>query len=64
MILAEGFSRFKRRIACPAWRSASAVTAHVLTIKALHNPASAALHRFGFGDVEAATKSQNFKLIF
>src|SRR6266851_1249332 len=42
MILARGCSRRARRIAWRAWRSASAVTAQVLTMTASARPAPAA----------------------
>ena len=42
MILASGRSRRARRIACRAWRTASAVTAQVLTITAEDSPAARA----------------------
>ncbi len=45
MILASGRSRRARRIAWRAWRTASAVTAQVLTITAELNPAAEACSR-------------------
>src|SRR5215510_13964839 len=45
MMRALGFSRRALRIAWRAWRSASAVTAQVLTITASLNPAAAAWPR-------------------
>src|SRR6185369_9030303 len=45
MILASGFSRLALRIAWRAWRSASAVTAQVLTMIASESPAAAAWPR-------------------
>src|SRR5258708_16129541 len=45
MICASGRSRRDRRIAWRAWRSASAVTAQVLTITASVRPAAAACAR-------------------
>src|SRR5689334_4711937 len=45
MILASGFSRLALRIAWRAWRSASAVTAQVLTMIASERPAAAAWPR-------------------
>src|ERR1700687_3677500 len=45
MIRAPGCSRRARRIAWRAWRSASAVTAQVLTMTASPSPASAAARR-------------------
>src|SRR5258708_22674903 len=45
MIRAAGCSRRARRIAWRAWRSASAVTAQVLTITASLSPASPAARR-------------------
>src|SRR5512138_2265071 len=45
MMRVPGFSRRALRIACRAWRSASAVTAHVLTMMASPRPAAAAWPR-------------------
>ena len=42
MIGAPGFSRERRRISCLAFRTASAVTAQVLTTTAPSTPAAAA----------------------
>ena len=42
MIAAPGFSRDSRRISCLAFRTASPVTAQVLTITASDRPAAAA----------------------
>ena len=45
MIRAAGLSRRALRIACLAWRTASAVTAQVLTITASPRPAFVGLGR-------------------
>ena len=45
MMRAAGFSRRSLRIVCAAWRTASAVTAQVLTMTASPSPAAAAWPR-------------------
>jgi hypothetical protein len=45
MIFASGRSRARRRIDWRAWRTASAVTAQVLSTMALSNPAASAWRR-------------------
>ena len=60
-ILAFGRSRRALRIACRAWRTASAVTAQVLTITASVKPGGAGMlaHDFGFVGVQPAAEGDD-----
>jgi hypothetical protein len=57
--LAPGLSRRRRRISCRALRTASAVTAQVLTTTASRQPGGGGqlLHRLGLVGVEAAAEA-------
>ena len=55
-MLASGRSRATRRMACRAWRSASAVTAHVLTITVSAGTDGQAAHNLAFVHVSDGSR--------
>ena len=56
---APGRSRAARRIACRAWRTASAVTAQVLTITVSDSRGGVAAHDLAFVGVEATAEGED-----
>ena len=64
MILASGRSRRARRIAWRAWRTASAVTAQVLTITAEVKPGVGCMlaHDLRFIGIEPATEGDDVEI--